>query len=328
MNEEIERIDIRQNTKRILSLEIQKEHLDLDNVINSNPEVVETLDHYKKLGYEADIHIEIIGDIFRHQPIGATCAQRVFWAIKRKERMEEGQYTGENDFMPYYVLQEALRGQVIKENMLPPTIQYVAGVDVAYNDLELRMVGAVVVLDAHTLEVVDQASHEMEINFPYMPGFFSFREVPPILEAFKKLRIQPDMIVCDAQGIAHPKGVGMASHLGIELNIPTIGCAKKRLIGDYDPEQLGAERGSRLPLMWGEEEVGAVLRTQTKVKPMFVSIGHKVDLQTAIDWVLKLCPAFRLPETTRQADQLVNTLLNERTEIDYHGDEADEHTVV
>ncbi|MEO6036821.1 MAG: deoxyribonuclease V [Saprospiraceae bacterium] len=219
----------------------------------------------------------------------------------------------EKDFLPYYALQEQLREKVIREDCLPATIQYVAGVDVAYNDLDQRMVGAIVVLDALSLELVDQATHEMDITFPYLPGLFSFRELPPLLEAYKKLRILPNLIVCDAQGIAHPKGLGMASHLGIELDRPTIGCAKKRLFGNYEAIQLGAERGSSQPLMANHDQVGVVLRTQTNIKPMFVSLGHKISLETAIGWVLKLCPIYRLPETTRRADQLVNALMKDRT---------------
>ena len=117
------------------------------------------------------------------------------------------------------------------------------------------------------------------------------------------------------------KGVGMATHLGIELATPTIGCAKKRLIGSYDRSSLGADRGSTLSLSWNDQVVRVALRTQSNIKPMFVSIGHKIDLPTAIKWVLRLCPSYRLPETTRQADQLVNRLMKERTEIDFLGDD-------
>jgi len=194
-------------------------------------------------------------------------------------------------------------------------------VDVAYNEQENRMVGAIVILDADSLEVVEKASHEMEITFPYVPGLFSFREIPPILEAHKKLKIKPDLIVCDAQGIAHPKNMGMASHLGLELAIPTIGCAKKRLVGVYDKSKLDQKRGAIEHLIWGSEIVGVALRTQDNIKPMFVSIGHKICLETAIKWVLKLCSKYRQPETTRQADQLVNQLMKERTAVDFWGDE-------
>lgn len=213
------------------------------------------------------------------------------------------------EFKHFFDLQNNLREKVIKEDQLPTPIKYVAGVDVAYDDASDKMIGAIVVLDSITFKVVEEVSHEMEITFPYVPGLFSFREIPPLIEAFKKLTIKPDLIVCDAQGIAHPKGMGMATHLGIELNIPTIGCAKKRLVGNYDKSILGLKRGDSQELIYNDVLVGKALRTQDSTNPMYVSIGHKISLNTAIYWILKLTPDYRLPETTRQADHLVNSLL-------------------
>jgi deoxyribonuclease V len=221
-------------------------------------------------------------------------------------------FNEEQEFKQYYDLQNNLRDKVIKQDQLPEIIKYIAGVDVAYNDGSDKMIGAIVVLNAQTYEVIEQAFHEMEITFPYIPGLFSFREIPPLIEAFKKLTVKPDLIVCDAQGIAHPKGVGMATHLGIELNIPTIGCAKKRLVGSYDKTLLGLKRGDTQELIYNNVLVGKTLRTQDNTNPMYVSIGHKISLETAIDWVLKLTPDYRLPETTRQADHLVNSLLKNK----------------
>jgi deoxyribonuclease V len=237
------------------------------------------------------------------------------WDGRREYMIEKGYYSqeGDMDYLPFYNLQNGLREKIIKTNFLKSTIEYIAGVDVAYDENTKKMVGGIVVLNAETLKVVETALHEMEITFPYIPGLFSFREIPPLLEAYKKLTIKPDLIVCDAQGIAHPKGVGMATHLGIELDIPTIGCAKKRLVGYYDKEVLGTKRGDNESLIWDSEEVGRALRTQDNIKPMFVSIGHKISLETACEWVLRLCPTYRLPETTRAVDHLVNQVLKERT---------------
>jgi deoxyribonuclease V len=223
-------------------------------------------------------------------------------------------YAGDWDILPYYNLQNELRTKVIQEDQLTSEIRYIAGADVAYNEVERRVVAALVVLDAHTLEVVDQALHEGEVNFPYIPGLFSFREVPPLVEAYQKLSTKPDLIVCDGHGTAHPKGVGMATHLGIELNIPTIGCAKKRLVGVFEP--VGHNRGSTSSLIWDSQTVGAALRTQSGINPVFVSVGHRISLSTACDWILRLTPHYRLPETTRQADQLVNRVMKERMELD------------
>ena len=221
-------------------------------------------------------------------------------------------FNEEQEFKQYYDLQNNLRDKVIKQDQLPEIIKYIAGVDVAYNDGSDKMIGAIVVLNAQTHELVEQAFHEMEITFPYIPGLFSFREIPPLIEAFKKLTIKPDLIVCDAQGIAHPKGIGMATHLGIELDVPTIGCAKKRLVGSYDKATLGLKRGDTQELIYNNVLVGKALRTQDNTNPMYVSIGHKISLETAIDWILKLTPDYRLPETTRQADHLVNSLLKNK----------------
>ncbi|OWA33320.1 endonuclease V [Saccharibacillus sp. O16] len=182
-------------------------------------------------------------------------------------------------------------------------IRYAAGVDVAYDTDDDRLVAAVVILDAHSLEVVETASAVGRPSFPYIPGLFSFREIPPVLQAFEKLEIVPDLIVCDGQGIAHPRRFGLASHLGMLLDTPSIGCGKTRLIGEY--EEPASIRGSSSQLIDQGEVVGHVLRTQDQVKPVFVSPGHLVSLETACAWVLKLAPRYRLPETTRQADQQV-----------------------
>jgi deoxyribonuclease V len=135
---------------------------------------------------------------------------------------------------------------------------------------------------------------------------FSFREIPVIIEALAKLGREPELVVCDGQGVAHPRRFGLASHLGVLLDVPTIGCAKTRLLG----EALRAPkvRGDREPLVVGEEVVGSVLCTQDQVRPLYVSVGHRISLKTACDWVLKLSPKFRLPETTRTANETVSRL--------------------
>lgn len=230
--------------------------------------------------------------------------------------MEKKLYENDERFSAYFAEQNELRQQVIKENCLPGAIRFVAGVDVAYNEEKQRMIGAIVVLEKSTLEVVDEAYHEMDITFPYVPGLFSFREIPPLMEAYTRLQIKPDVIVCDGQGIAHPKGVGMATHLGIKLDVPTVGCAKKRLVGVWAKDDLREERGATVPLYSEENIVGNVLRTQHGTKPVFVSIGHKVNLDFATSLVLELCPTYRLPETTRRADHLVNSLMKQTTQSD------------
>ena len=185
-------------------------------------------------------------------------------------------------------------------------VRRIAGADVAYETNGSRFWAAVCVLDAKSLEVVEVARNSGEAPFPYVPGLLSFREMPCLLPCFEKLSKLPDLIVCDGNGILHPRRFGIASHLGVVLDRPSIGCAKNRLIGEHGV--LGDTRGSHAPIHDRGERVGAVLRTQDSVKPLFVSPGHRVGHQTAIDWVLKLARRYRQPETTRAADQEVNRL--------------------
>ncbi len=199
-------------------------------------------------------------------------------------------------------LQQELAAKVVKIDQMHE-IKLVAGVDVAYLKGSDKLVAAVVILDAETLEVVETSMVEDKEQFPYIPGLFSFRELPPLVKAFAKLHNTPDLVVCDGQGYAHPRRFGLACHLGVIFDIPTIGCGKTRLLGEH--KQPDATRGATTPLVDHDEVVGSVLRTQTGINPIYVSIGHRISLATACDWVLKLSPKYRLPETTRQADRVV-----------------------
>ena len=199
-------------------------------------------------------------------------------------------------------IQHQLRGKVILSDQLPAEIKLIAGVDVEYDKNSEAIAGAFVLLDYNTLEVVEVATHCMEVTFPYIPGLFSFREMPVLLEAWKKLTKHPDIIICDGQGRAHPRRFGLACHMGIVLDKPTLGCGKTKLFGQY--EQLAPERGSICPLLAEDdgEHIGNALRTQPGINPVFVSVGHKISLDTATHLVLKMCTEYRLPETTRKAD--------------------------
>lgn len=203
-------------------------------------------------------------------------------------------------------LQQELAAKVIKTDQVNK-IKLIAGVDVAYQKDNDKLVAAVVIIDAKTLEVVETATSEDKEQFPYIPGLFSFRELPPLIKAFAKLQHTPDLVVCDGQGYAHPRRFGLACHLGVIFDIPTIGCGKTRLLGEY--QNPAATRGAIAPLVDHDEVIGNVLRTQTDINPIYVSIGHRVSLETACKWVLQLAPEYRLPETTRQADQAVRIAL-------------------
>ena len=201
-------------------------------------------------------------------------------------------------------IQQKLRSQVIRIDCLGE-VNYVAGVDVGFEDNYAISVAAVAVLTFPQLELVETAIARRPTTFPYIPGFLSFREVPVILDALEKLTLTPDLILCDGQGIAHPRRFGLACHLGVLIDIPTIGVAKSLLIGKH--EQLPPEKGSWQPLHHQGEIIGAVVRSRTGVKPLYVSIGHRLSLTTAIDLVLGCTTKYRLPETTRWADKLASS---------------------
>jgi deoxyribonuclease V len=206
-------------------------------------------------------------------------------------------------------LQEKLRSRV-REAELPRRLRRVAGADVSYDRGSPVLFAAVVVLDPETLEVIESAGVESRARFPYVPGYLSFREIPPLLEAFAKLAEPPDLVVADGQGRAHPRRFGLASHLGVLLDLPTIGCAKTRLVGEH--RTPGARRGACAQLRDRGEVIGTVLRTQAGVKPIYVSVGHRVTLAGARRWVLALAPRHRLPEPIRAAHAEVNRLRRER----------------
>ena len=177
--------------------------------------------------------------------------------------------------------------------------RFIAGVDMSVRKAAGMAIGAVVVLNYPELEVVEMKLAQEKLDFPYIPGLLSFRELPIVLNACRKLAINPDLILVDGQGIAHPRRFGLASHLGLFIDTPTIGCAKSRLCGSHATP--GDEAGSHIEMIDGGETIGVALRTKCRVKPIYVSIGHKIDLGTAIQWVLACCRGYRLPEPTRLA---------------------------
>lgn len=198
-------------------------------------------------------------------------------------------------------LQKQLAADAIREDKLGD-IRYVAGVDVGYEEENTVSRAAVAVLSFPDLQLQESAIARRSTPFPYIPGLLSFREVPVVLDALEKLKITPDLLLCDGQGYAHPRRFGFACHLGVLADLPAIGVAKSRFIGEHD--ELPESRGSWQPLRDEGETIGAVLRSRTGVKPIYVSVGHRISLPTAIDCVLRCTPQYRLPETTRQADRL------------------------
>jgi deoxyribonuclease V len=201
-------------------------------------------------------------------------------------------------------IQEQLQAEVITVDRLKEPVQYVAGVDVGWEAKGTISRAAAAVLSFPDLQLQEASIARRPTSFPYIPGFLSFREMPPVLDALEKIKLRPDLILCDGQGIAHPRRFGIACHLGIILDIPTIGVAKSLLVGNHG--ELSNTRGSWQPLIYKCQTVGAVLRTRPGVKPVYVSSGHRISLPTAIDYVLRCTPKYRLPETTRIADKLAS----------------------
>jgi deoxyribonuclease V len=200
-------------------------------------------------------------------------------------------------------LQGDIAGAVERNDRLGH-VRTIAGIDVAYGrrgrSVDAR--AAAVLFDAMTLQVLERSAIEMAITFPYVPGLLTFREAPPAIAALQALSRRPDMLLCDGQGLAHPRRCGFASHLGLALDLPSIGVAKSRLTGTHD--EPGQERGAWTPLLDEGEVIGACLRTRSGVRPIYVSIGHRVTLDTAMRIVLRTATRYRLPEPTRLADKL------------------------
>ncbi|MEN8260917.1 MAG: deoxyribonuclease V [Pseudomonadota bacterium] len=201
-------------------------------------------------------------------------------------------------------IQNRLRCLVIKKDALEGTLRTVAGVDVGFEEGGKITRAAVAVLDFPGLQPLEEAIARLPTRFPYIPGLLSFREIPAVLKALGMLRTLPNLILCDGQGYAHPRRFGIACHLGILTGLPTIGVGKTRLIGSHDA--LSVMRGAWVPLMDAGEIVGAVLRTREKVKPLYVSVGHRVSLETAVDFTLRCTLKYKLPETTRRAHNLAS----------------------
>ncbi len=210
-------------------------------------------------------------------------------------------------------VQRRLASQVVCAARFAREPKLIAGTDISGAMRGQEALGAVVVVRYPELTVAETATARVRPPMPYIPGLLSFRETPVLLQVFERLKTTPDLIVVDGHGLAHPRRFGIACHIGLLLGIPTLGCAKSILTGRHDA--LGTARGSVAPLLDKGEVIGAAVRTQDGVTPVYVSIGHRIDLETAVEWVLKLAPRYRLPETTRLAHEAASGRLvaDERT---------------
>jgi deoxyribonuclease V len=199
----------------------------------------------------------------------------------------------------FRIQKELTRKLLLRDDTGDPAL--VAGVDVAFSRKRDLLCAAIVVLDYETMQLVEVASAAQQPIFPYIPGLLTFREGPVVLQAYEKLEHTPDLVMFDGQGIAHPRGLGLASHMGVLLDVPSIGCAKSRLVGEFkEPKQ---KRGAMRTLSLDRRKVGVVLRTKDNTKPLFVSPGHRISIETAARRVLEAGRGYRLPEPTRLAHQ-------------------------
>ena len=214
-------------------------------------------------------------------------------------------HTWDVDYREAIRIQEKLRARI---SLTESTrrVSSVGGADVSYSKRGGEGIAAVVVLSYPDLNLVDQTFVRGKISFPYIPGLLSFREAPLLIEVFQRLPHLPDVVLYDGQGIAHPRSCGLASHMGVLTDLPSIGCAKKKLVGDFG--EVGLRAGSTTPLKMRGKIIGAVIRTRTGVKPVFVSPGHRMNLESSIQLVLHTCTGFRLPEPLRRAHLLVKEI--------------------
>ena len=202
-------------------------------------------------------------------------------------------------------IQQELRQQLRLEP-LGAAPRLIGGVDISYNRFSDQAFAAVVLLEGESMAVTGYAGAQFRMTFPYVPGLLSFREIPALLEAWKLLPVQPDVLLVDGHGIMHPRRLGLATHLGLLTGVAALGCGKSRLLGHY--EEPGESRGSYAPLFDGGDLLGHVLRTKDRVKPMFISPGHRIDFTDARSLALHCARGYRLPEPTRQAHLTVNAL--------------------
>ena len=200
-------------------------------------------------------------------------------------------------------LQQTLRREVVLARRESDP-RWVAGVDVGFEQRGTTALAAATVFSFPGLEALEQRLARRPVTFPYVPGLLSFRELPAVLDALNQLRQVPDLVLCDGQGIAHPRRFGIAAHLGVATGLTTVGVGKSRLVGQHD--EPGLEKGSTAPLLDGAERIGTVVRTRSRVRPVYVSPGHRTDFEQSTRWVLACVGHYRLPEPIRLADRLAS----------------------
>jgi deoxyribonuclease V len=220
-------------------------------------------------------------------------------------------HSWQTDFKQAKIIQEELAKNV-KIRKLPLPIKKIAGFDVSYLKSQDLLIGGMVVMKLPSLEVIETRIRTSPITFPYVPGYLSFREAPVLLDLISAYRKKIDLFLFDGHGIAHPRGLGIAAHIGVLIDKPSLGCAKKKLVGLFIPPAL--RRGATSNLIYQGKTIAKVVRTKTGIKPVFVSVGHRTDLQQGVGVILSCCRKYRLPEPLRQAHLLVTAWRREYAE--------------
>jgi deoxyribonuclease V len=265
------------------------------------------------VGGRFDLHCHVARILF--SPI-STDRRGAIWQRKRKNLMHiEPLHDWALTPKEAVALQRKLAGRIDSRSRVAKC-ELIAGADVSYSRFSNLLYAGVVVLRMGDLSAVERRGATFETRFPYVPGLLSFREAPALLKVFSMLESEPDVVVCDGHGFAHPRRFGLACHVGLWLNRPTLGCAKSRLTGTF--KRLGQRAESRTPLTDDDEIIGAVVRTKRAVKPVFVSTGHCIDLESAVKIILAARAGYRIPEPTRLADQYVNALRRKELATDEH----------
>ncbi len=213
-------------------------------------------------------------------------------------------------------LQKALREKVVLQKPDNFNISTVAGADISFNKFETTVYAGIIVLNFPSLTPLSYALVQTEVTFPYVPGYLAFREIPALLQAWMLLPQKPNILIADGHGIAHPRRMGIATHFGVLENVPTIGCAKKKLFGKYEPP--ADERGAHTYLYDKSEVIGTVLRTRPKVKPVFVSPGHLLSVEDSLQIIQQCMGKYRIPEPTRKAHELVNNFRKGTLQAGFH----------
>ncbi|WP_444670961.1 endonuclease V [Flavobacterium columnare] len=301
---------------------LNREDLDYEKLIVNNKDVID-----KYHSYDEDGPIDLDTFVYVHKDVERYSKVIVAYAIHNQMKEYLGK-TIPDTFMEKFVWQEEQIGKTINEDQLPTDVQFIGGVTVAYHDITQVIVAVITVMNVNSQEIVDQAIYTEDKITMHIPDVFGFNETEWAIKAFEKLTIQPQLIFCDGHGIEHPKNMGLATFLGIQLDIPTIGCAKKRLVGYYKKEDLGDKRADRIELIFDQKVVGKALRTKENTNPIYVSIGHKISLETSVNWVLETTQSTRLPFVLEKAIEIARQQMPEQFRIDFMNDELNQYGII